>query len=356
MSALTMTLLPEPVAPGDEQVRHLGEVDRLGLAGHVAAEGEGQLRSGRLEVELLEDPAQGDDVEVLVRDLDADRALARDGRLDPERARGERHRQVVRQGLDPAELDVGRRLDLVLGDDRARRCARRSGPGCRSSASFLTMMSSTSRWALSSPPAWSGMAMSSRIVDRRQDVLDPVLGRRRVACRRSRRTGRAADGAGTSVAATAPAGPRAGAKVAEFGAALGTAAGMDSLVVAPGAGLAGRRAPRATGLAVGRVRAVAAAMAASRRRPPAARPRRPVSRSQRRRRGRAHPAGGAHRRPGQLPERDPEADDDADDRQRDEQDERPRRREQVGQRAGQGIVRAGRPRRPGSGPPRRVPA
>ena len=75
---------------------------------------------GRLEVELVEDPPQRDDVEVLVGDLDSDRALARDRRLDPQRAGSERHRQVVRQRLDPADLDVRRRLDLVLGHHRAR--------------------------------------------------------------------------------------------------------------------------------------------------------------------------------------------------------------------------------------------
>ena len=43
---------------GDEQVRHLGEVDGLGLAGHVAPEGERERGPGRLEVDVLEDPAQ----------------------------------------------------------------------------------------------------------------------------------------------------------------------------------------------------------------------------------------------------------------------------------------------------------
>ena len=81
--------------------------------------------------------------------------------------------------------------------------------------------------------------MSSRIVDRRQDVLDPVLGRRRVGAVGHVERVAHADARAAAVAATAPAGPRAGAKVAEFGAALGTAAGMSRRVVAPGAGLAG---------------------------------------------------------------------------------------------------------------------
>ncbi len=105
---------------GDEEVGHLREVDGLGLAGHVAPEGERQLRLGGGERDLLEDAAEGNDVEVLVRDLDADGALARDRGLDPERAGGQRHRQVVGEGLDARHADVDGRLDLVLGDDGPR--------------------------------------------------------------------------------------------------------------------------------------------------------------------------------------------------------------------------------------------
>ena len=67
--------LARPRRTGDQQVGHPREVDGLRLAG-VAPERERQLGARRLEVELVEDPPQGDDVEVLVGDLDADRALA----------------------------------------------------------------------------------------------------------------------------------------------------------------------------------------------------------------------------------------------------------------------------------------
>ena len=97
-------------------MRHLGQVRGAGMSGNVAAQGEGQL-GGRLEVDLLEDPAQGDDVEVLVRDLDAQDALAWDGSLDADGARGQGHGQIVGQGLDTADLDLRRGLHLVLGDD-----------------------------------------------------------------------------------------------------------------------------------------------------------------------------------------------------------------------------------------------
>ena len=119
MTALTMTLLPEPVAPA---------ISRCGILARSTAWASPATSRPRANVSFDSDAVNstssrmrrsGDDVEVLVRDLDADRALARDRRLDPERAGGERHRQVVGRGLDPADLDVRRRLDLVLGDDRA---------------------------------------------------------------------------------------------------------------------------------------------------------------------------------------------------------------------------------------------
>ncbi len=110
--------LARPGGPGDEQVRHLGEVGGAGVAGDVAAERESQL-GGAAQVHFLENPAQRDDVEVLVGDLDAHDALARDRRLDPDRPSGQRHGEVVREGLDAADLDLGRGLDLVLSHDRA---------------------------------------------------------------------------------------------------------------------------------------------------------------------------------------------------------------------------------------------
>ena len=127
ISALTITLLPEPGGARDQQVGHLGEVDGHRLARHVAAERERERGARAAEVHLVQDPPQRDDVELLVRDLDADRALARDRRLDPDAPGGQGHRQVVGQRLDPADLDVRRRLDLVLGDDGPRVAADDAG-------------------------------------------------------------------------------------------------------------------------------------------------------------------------------------------------------------------------------------
>ena len=120
MSALTHTLLPEPVAPAIEQVRHLGQVDGVRLARHVAAEGERQ-RARRVEhLALVDERLEPDDLADRVRDLDADDVLARDRRLDADRAGGEGHRQVVGERLDARHLDVMLGPDLVLGHDRPR--------------------------------------------------------------------------------------------------------------------------------------------------------------------------------------------------------------------------------------------
>ena len=83
MSALTMTLLPEPVAPAMSRCGIFAEVDRCGPCPATSR----PRAKVSFEVELrhlgvLGDPPEGDHVEVAVGDLDADDALARDRRLD----------------------------------------------------------------------------------------------------------------------------------------------------------------------------------------------------------------------------------------------------------------------------------
>ena len=223
-----MTLLPEPVAPGDEQVRHLGEVDGLGRAGHVPPEGERQLRARGREVDLLEDPAQGDDVEVLVRDLDADRALARDRRLDPERAGGEGHREVVGEGLDPADLDVGGRLDLVLGHDGAGVAADDLGRDVEARELLDDDLLVPLRGATSLPAGLDRqLAMSSSSVDRRRGRTRSrsfVGGESPASVTSSgSRSGRSPTSSAPTGVWTAAPPARAGANVADVGIGLGTA-------------------------------------------------------------------------------------------------------------------------------------
>ena len=161
---------------GDQEVRHLGEVDGLRPPGHVAPEGERQLRAGGREVDRLEDAPQRDHVEVPVRDLDPNGGLARDGCLDPERSGGEAHREVVRQALDPADLDVRRRLDLVLVT---------TGPALRPTilASMSKLLSFL--YDLLLCPAVAALLATER--DGLRRVVEQVLARRGVAVGRQER-------------------------------------------------------------------------------------------------------------------------------------------------------------------------
>ena len=188
--------------------------------------------------------------------------------------------------------------------------------------------------------------MSSSVVDRRQDVLDAVLGRRRVGgvghvvgVAQRARTG------ATSVADAGAAGrgERRGGRAA----GSGSRPGWRSSLVAPDAGLAGRRrradrtalpSPRPFVPFVGAPRPSAAAAAA------AARPPRPAS-------GastppavvptqRAVPTAGLE----QLAERDPEADDEAERRPgATSRTNAPGAANEVGQRAREEHARSGRP-------------
>ena len=55
INALTITLLPEPVAPAISRCGILARSTACTRAYHVAPEGEGQRRARGLEVDLLED-------------------------------------------------------------------------------------------------------------------------------------------------------------------------------------------------------------------------------------------------------------------------------------------------------------
>ena len=204
MSALTMTLLPEPVAPAISRCGILARSTAWALPATSRPEREGQPGARGGEVDLLEDPPQADDVEVLVRDLDADRALARDRRLDAQRAGGEGHRQVVGEGLDPADLDVGRRLDLVLGHDRAGVAAGDLGRDVEAAQLADDDLLVAPVGGLVA----AGVERDRDVVEERgrgQDVLDALAGRRRIAAvgdvvgvaqRSERDIGRAGPGSG----------------------------------------------------------------------------------------------------------------------------------------------------------------
>ena len=144
---------------GDEQMRHLREVDAAGVSGNVAPEGEGELRGRVAEVRLLRDPPQGNHVEVAVGDLDADDALARDGRLDAQRPGRQGHRQVVGKALDARDLDLRRRLTSYWVT---------TGPALTPTtdaamlklASLAVMIAALRSWSMPAPPILG--AMSSR--------------------------------------------------------------------------------------------------------------------------------------------------------------------------------------------------
>ena len=105
---------------GDERVRHLGEVLDDGLVGDaVHAEHDGELHRGLGPGLGLDDLAQEDVLAALVRDLDADGALARDGREDAHGLGLEVHGDVVREVGDLLHAHARGGLDLVTGDGRA---------------------------------------------------------------------------------------------------------------------------------------------------------------------------------------------------------------------------------------------
>ena len=65
-----------------------------------------------------EDVAEGDELALPVRDLDADRAAPRDRGEDAHVGRRHRVRDVLGEARHPAHLHAGRELELVAGDGR----------------------------------------------------------------------------------------------------------------------------------------------------------------------------------------------------------------------------------------------
>ena len=114
--------LPDPVVPGDEEVRHAGEVGPDRVAGDVLAEPDRQRARRRRQV--AEDVAERDELRREVRDLDADGLLAGDRREDPDLRGRERVGEIVLQAGDLRHLRPGCELELVPGHARARDLAR----------------------------------------------------------------------------------------------------------------------------------------------------------------------------------------------------------------------------------------
>ena len=88
------------------------------------------------------------------------------------RAGGEGHREVVGQGLDPADLDVRRRAGPRTGSRPGPRCGRRSAPRCRSSRACATMIASFRAWSLLVAAAAAWRLAEVEQLERRQDAVD----------------------------------------------------------------------------------------------------------------------------------------------------------------------------------------
>jgi hypothetical protein len=105
--------------PGDENVGHLGQVARLGMAEDVLAESDGQLGFAGAELLGEHDVLEMNQLSPVVGDFDADHGFSGDGTDDPHGDGAHGQGQVVGEVDDAVDLDTRRRLELVHGDNRA---------------------------------------------------------------------------------------------------------------------------------------------------------------------------------------------------------------------------------------------
>ena len=112
------TLLPEPVVPGDEQMRHLREIGDDGFAVNILAERDRHFRGARVPIFRLQQLAQRDFHFARIGELDADGVFAGDRRqdVDPLRARGAG--EVALEADDFVHAHAFRRINFVAGDRR----------------------------------------------------------------------------------------------------------------------------------------------------------------------------------------------------------------------------------------------
>ena len=183
--------------PGDQEVRHAGEVGPDRVPGDVLAEPDGERARGRGQVVV--DVAERDEARREVRYLDADRLLPRDRREDPDLRRRERVREVVAERRDLRDLRPRARAAARSASRAGPRSGPRPSPRRRTRASVRTRSSAYARAGVapSSPrlPASAGGSCGREAGTRRA----PTTSRTRSRCSRRLRA-RSAGSAGRAAA------------------------------------------------------------------------------------------------------------------------------------------------------------
>ena len=182
-SVLMQPDLPEPVVPA---IRRCGIRARSVQTALPEMSLPSQTESGLAEPrQVVEDVAERHHARREVRDLDADRLLARDRREDADLGRRERIREVVLEAGDLRDLRAGRELELVADDARAgdRADDRRVDAEVRERLDEHTARSARSRRRRRRGPAGWPSAASGREADMQRSAARrsraPVLPRRR---------------------------------------------------------------------------------------------------------------------------------------------------------------------------------
>ena len=180
MTALTMTLLPEPVAPAMSRCGILARSTALATPATSRPSAKVSFDSDAVNSTSSRTRRRGTALKSLFGTSMPTALLPAIGASIRSECAARAMARSSDRRLDPAQLDVGRRVDLVLRDDGsgvATDDARRDAePGQLLDDDLL--VAGVERFVA------TGMERDRDVVkdrDRRQDVLDPVLGERRVA-------------------------------------------------------------------------------------------------------------------------------------------------------------------------------
>ena len=163
MSALTMTLLPEPVAPAMSRCGILARSTAWALPATSRPRAKVRVEPDALKSSSSRMRRRATTLKSLFGISMPTACLPGIGAsIRSERAARAIDRSSDRR-LDPAELDVGGRLDLVLGHDRPGVATDDPDRDAEARQLLDDDVLDAAGARVSSPPAWSGMAMSSSV-------------------------------------------------------------------------------------------------------------------------------------------------------------------------------------------------
>ena len=100
-------------------MRHFGKIGKSHITGNIPAKGNSKLGLRIVKFIRIDDFTHGDNINDLIRHLNADSGLIRDWRLNAHARSRKIQRDIIRKACNTADFYTGGRLKFVTGHSRA---------------------------------------------------------------------------------------------------------------------------------------------------------------------------------------------------------------------------------------------